>query len=243
MNAQGGVTKPEGGMMRAFALFLEFFTLVAFSAMLLLVASGCNQQPPPPPPDQASVSNPQAAPPPPPPIPAATASLPPANYNTASRIRQLTFNDMVQVDGFLLDNGVQVHFPPSFSGTVPPLRTRVWVSGSLHPADANGRTIVDAQLIVERPSARQLGAVNSAAAALPPPPPAAPAAYPPPPPPPGWTTSASTSGQICSPSTASATRRAASTGTLKVEYSNLQPAPPPPPGYAPPPPPPPPQLL
>jgi hypothetical protein len=176
--------KAQGGVMRAFALSLEFFTLVAFSAMLLLVASGCNQAPPPAP-DQASVPNPQAAPPPPPlPSGTATASPQPANYSTASRIRQLNFNAIGQVDGFLLDNGVQVPFPPSFSGTVPPLRTRVWVSGFLHPTDANGRTIVDAQLIVERPGARQLGAVSSAAAP-PPPRPDAPTAYVPPTPPPG----------------------------------------------------------
>jgi hypothetical protein len=130
--------------MKAFLVSAGIFTLVIFSALLLLITSGCTQ-PPPPAADQSSVPNPQAAPPPGGTTTASAPSLPVANYSTESRIRRLNCSE-TQVDGFLLDNGVQVPFPPSFSGTVPPLRTRVRVSGFLHPADANGRTVVEAHL-------------------------------------------------------------------------------------------------
>jgi hypothetical protein len=173
--------------MKAFVVSAGIFTLVIFSALLLFITWGCTQ-PPAPAPDQSSAP-PQTAPPPPSPAGTAAASvpfLPVANYSTESRIRQLNLNEAGQVDGLLLYNGVQVYFPQNFSGTVPPLWTRVRVSGFLRPTDASGRTVVEAQLIVERPSARQLGAGTSAAAL--PPPPGVPAGYAPPPPPPGQDT-------------------------------------------------------
>src|SRR6266567_4374817 len=117
------------------------------------------------------------------PPPSNSAALPspqtqPANYAAGGRVRKLNYAVDGRVDGFLLDNGTLIYLPANFSGTIPPLRTRVQVSGSLHPSVPD-RTVVTAQLVVQA-SGNRLGSVAATALAVPPPANNA-AAVPPPP--------------------------------------------------------------
>ena len=163
--------------------------LIAPLILGLVSIAGCARQTPlsEAPPNPSATSSQQANSPPPPPAPAQ-----PTNYSAADRIRQRNYAEDGRVDGFLLDNGTLVYLPASFSGTVPPLRTRVEVSGSLHSSVAE-RTVVTAQLVIPTGWNRsQLVAVSAppavpaAEAAVvphPSPPPAAEDGVAPPPPP------------------------------------------------------------
>jgi hypothetical protein len=149
--------------------------LIAPLILGLVSIAGCARQTPlsEAPPNPSATSSQQANSPPPPPAPAQ-----PTNYSAAGRIRQWNYAEDGRVDGFLLDNGTLVYLPASFSGTVPPLRTRVQVSGSLHSSVAE-RTVVTAQLVISTGSNRPQPVAVSAPPAAPP---AEPAIVPPPPP-------------------------------------------------------------
>jgi formin 2 len=166
-----------------------------------LSIAGCARQTPTPetPPNPSPLGAQQTNLPPPPAAPPQ-----PATYSAEGRIRQWNYAEDGRIDGFLLDNGTLICLPARFSGTMPPLRTRVEVSGSLHPSVAE-RTVVTAQLVVPAAGNRPLPAIAAAppvvatgeTAIIPPPPsppPAedgvappptpAPSGAPPPPPPP-----------------------------------------------------------
>ncbi len=157
--------------------------LLAPIFMGLFGFAGCARQAPAP----QEIANPSAtvaqAPPPSKPAGLSPAQLQPANYSAEGHIQQLNYAEDGRIDGFLLDNGTLVYLPVSFSGTIPPLRTRVQVSGELQPS-VSGRKVVSARLVVQVPRSR-IGYV-AAIAPLPlaPPPPPVYGAAPPPPPPP-----------------------------------------------------------
>lgn len=140
------------------------FLLVSVAVGLVGIA-GCAGPAPAPeaPPNPSPISAQQPPPSPAPPAP----QLQPANYSARGRVRQLNYAEDGRVDGFLLDNGILIYLPANFSGTIPPMRTRVQVSGSLHPSVPE-RTVVTAQLVVQAGGSR-LGSRAAIAPPLPPP--------------------------------------------------------------------------
>jgi hypothetical protein len=162
--------------------------LAASLILGFLSIAGCARQTPTPetPPNPSPPGAQQTNLPPPPAAPSQ-----PATYSAEGRIRQWNYVEDGRIDGFLLDNGTLIYLPARFSGTMPPLRTRVEVSGSLHPSVAE-RTVVTAKLVVPAAGNRPLPAVAAAppvvpmgeTAIIPPPPAPASAGAPPPPPPP-----------------------------------------------------------
>jgi hypothetical protein len=120
--------------------------LLLVSAVLGLVCdAGCARQAPVPPaqPDTAAAHTSQPVPAPP--VSTQSGSI---NYVTRGRIRQLNYAEDGRINGFMLDNGALIDLPDNFSGTIPPLRSRVEISGTLHPS-TSGRTVVTAQLVDE----------------------------------------------------------------------------------------------
>jgi hypothetical protein len=136
-------------MMRAKTL------LLIPSVLGLVCVAGCARQAPAPAaqPDTTAANTSQASlPVPTTPVSAQSVST---NYTARGRIRQLNYAEDGRVNGFLLDSGTLIYLPDSFSGTIPPLRSRVEISGTLHPS-APGRTVVTAQL-VEESAGKRLG--------------------------------------------------------------------------------------
>jgi len=170
-------------------MFLPKVLLISATLSLVCIAGCARQASAPETPPGSSAS---ATPTPPNPAGSFAPQFQPANYTAEGRIRQLNYAEDGRVDGFLLDNGTLIYLPANFSGAIPPLRTRVQVSGSLHPS-VSERTVVTAQLVVpttgSRPgtvtaSASAVPPANNVAIAPPPPPPPSDAAVAPPPPPP-----------------------------------------------------------
>ena len=224
-------------------------TLLLIPAVLSLVCvAGCARQAPAPAaqPDTTAANTSQASlPVPTAPVSAQSVST---NYTVGGRIRQLNYAEDGRVNGFLLDNGTLIYLPDSFSGTIPALRSRVEISGTLHPS-APGRRVVTAQLVsqaagrrpgsfVATPSPSLLTDNAAVVPPLPVPPAGNVAAIPPPPvPPPPIIDGAGPPLPPPPPQLDGRGRR----GTLPPPPSPSLAAPPPPPnGAAPPSPPPPP---